>query len=132
MGAITLRGGANLKAEVQRISGDSAIKAAVEDVFKGVGEATEIIGRLPEDELGRIRKYDADGEGNESFLRKTQVFIRFTAAEVGALTRAVGKNPAAAWRLSASIAAARDLWETRLAEYRRNERRNSDVIGGQQ
>jgi hypothetical protein len=128
MGAITLRpkGVANLKAEARRISGDSAIKAAVEDVLKGIGEATEIIRRLPEDELGFIRNYDVDSDGNEKtvFLKKTQVFIRFTATEVRARTREVAKHPAAAWRLSASIAAARDLWETRFSEYK------TDVIWG--
>jgi hypothetical protein len=117
--------GANFsKAKAKRVSGDRVINAAVEGLFKGIHEATEIINRLPEDELGRIRKYDADCEVNESFLRKTQVFMRFTAAEVRALTRAVGKHPVAAWRLSESIAAARDLWETKLAEYK------TDAIGG--
>jgi hypothetical protein len=104
--------------KAERTGGDAAIGVAVEGLLKAIREATEIIGRLPLDEDGRIRIYTVDYEGGDGYRKKTQVFVKFTDAEVRALGRAITKHGAAVWRLSAPIAVARDLWERKLAEYK--------------
>ena len=120
---------ANHKAQTKRTSGDAVIHGLIESLTKGIAESVSIIARLPEDSDRWIR-FDADRDGSEFFLRKAEVFIKFTKTEVRALTHAIGKYSAAAWRHSASIAAARNVWATTLAEYNRKEGRKSTVVVG--
>jgi hypothetical protein len=102
-------------------SGAALLDTAVQNLLEAIPEATEIISRVPGDGYGRIRVYCTEYEASEGSPTEAEVFVKFTACEVRALTCAIAKHPAAAWRLSASIAAARHLWETRLGDYERNE-----------
>lgn len=102
-------------------SGAALLDTAVQNLLEAIPEATEIISRVPQDEYGRVRVYDRDCEANDGSPTQAEVFVKLTACEVSTLTRAIAKHPAAAWRLSASIAAARNIWETRRGDYKRNE-----------
>ncbi len=122
---------AKQKAEARRLKEDMAVSAAVKDLLKAIRENVALIARIPKDEWGRMRIYK-DGIEVPSFVKASLLFKRFTIDERRALSVITRKHRAAAKRLVTSITAARGTWETRLAEYRRKERRKSDVIGGQQ
>jgi hypothetical protein len=96
-------------------SGAALLDTTVRNLLEATTEAAEIISRVPRDGYGRIRVYGVDDEASEDSPTEAEVFVKLTAREVRALT------PPAAWRLSASIAAARNLWETRRGDYKRNE-----------
>jgi hypothetical protein len=108
-------------ARTKGASGAEVLDAAVHNLQEAILEVTEIISRVPRDGYGRIRVYCDDYEASERSPTEAEVFVKLTTREVRALTCAIAKHPAAAWRLSASIAAARGLWETRLGDYKRDE-----------
>jgi hypothetical protein len=112
---------ATRNARTKGTSGAAVLDTAVQNLLEAIREATEIISRLPQDGYGRIRVYGVECEASQGSPTEAEVFVKLTGREVRALTRAIGKYPAAAWRRSASIAAARDLWATATAEYNRSE-----------
>jgi hypothetical protein len=121
------------KAEARRLKEDMAIGTATKDLLKAVLESVVIIARLPRDELGRARTYRIlDDGGKIPTVEKTsRLFRRFTLKERRALSAAVGKYRAAAKRMRVSVSTAWSVWETTLAEYKRDElTRTSAKPGG--
>jgi hypothetical protein len=115
---------AKQKAEARRLKEDMGVSGAVKDLLKAIRDSDAIIARIPKDEWGRMCAYDLaeDGEEIVSFEKTSCLFKRFTVDERRALSAIMRKHRAAAKRLVASIAAARGLWATTLAEYKRSER----------
>jgi len=114
---------ATRNARTKGASGAALLDTAVQNLLEAISEATEIISRVPQDGCRRIRVYGVDNGPSDGSPTEAEVFVKLTACEVRALTRAIAKHSSAAWRLSASIAAARLLWETRRGDYKRNEGR---------
>jgi hypothetical protein len=124
---------AKQKAETLRLMGDMAVSIAVKDLLKAIRDGSAIIARLPTDEWGGVRVCDGakGGEETTSARKTSSVFRRFTFEERRALSSTTGKYHAAAKRLSVSVAAAWNLWEATLAEYKRVELvRSSTQPGG--
>jgi hypothetical protein len=123
---------ARQKAEAIRLKGEISVSAAVKDLVKAIGESVAIIAQLPKDEWGRVRADNVTESGKETtYSRKTSsVFRLFTVEERGALSSTTGKYRAAAKRLSVSVAAAWNLWEATLAEYKRVELIGSTTKAG--
>ena len=65
-----------------------AVSAAAKDLLKGVRESVSLIDRLPKDDNGRLRSYDAADDGVESkhFVKPSHVFRQFTFKELRALS----------------------------------------------
>lgn len=121
-GVVAAARGTSEQTATKGASGAALLDTAVQNLLEAISEATGIISRVPKDGSRRIRVYGVDDEASEDSPTEAEVFVKLTAREVRALTCAIAKHSAAAWRLSSSIAAARNLWETRRGDYKRNER----------
>lgn len=121
--------GAQQKAETHRLKEDLAVSAAVKDLLKAIRESVAIIDQVPKDGRGRMRAHDVteDGEEVTSFEKTSRMFKRFTVDERYALSVITRKHRSAAKRLTASISAARGVWQATLAEYERNDSIGSTI-----
>jgi hypothetical protein len=123
---------AKRKAEAWRLKEDIAVCAAVEDLEKAVRESVAAIARIPKGEWGEIivNEFSEDGEEITFPVATSVVFKRFTSKERRVLSGVTRKYPAAAKRLTASLATAWGLWEATLAEYQQNNLIGSSTKAG--
>jgi hypothetical protein len=123
---------AKRSAEARRLKEDMAVSGAVKDLLKAIRESVGSIARVPKGEWGRMHAYGVTGDGEQipSFEKTSHMFKRFTSEETRAFYVTTRKYRAAAKRLAASAAAASNLWEATLAQYKRVELTGSATKAG--